>query len=223
MKPILPWSYSSLTSYENCPHRYYRERILEDIEKEDFKESSEGVKKHTEIELHLKGEQPLQDEKLLKVVNDTLADHGNATQFYEHKLAITKDRKPCDWEDPDAYHRGILDVLCLYDHPTAYIFDWKSGKVNHYSQQLKANAILVMAHHPHVQSVNTEYVWFKFNQTTAGKVFRDNCDKLWGKFIERVDDLEQAFVVGNWPKRQSGLCKNYCPVHDCNFNGKFNK
>lgn len=222
MKPILPWSYSALTSFENCPYRYYRERIAEDIEKTEFKESSEGVKKHTAIELHLKGEQPLEDQQLLKVVNDTLGPHKGAKQFYEHKLAVTKDRQPCDYDDPKAYHRGILDVLCVYDHPTAFIFDWKSGKVNEYSQQLQANAITVLANYPHVQSVNTEYIWFKFGQTTPGKVFRDTSDKIWVRFIERVNRLEKAFADNRWPKMKSGLCKKHCPVFDCEHNGANN-
>lgn len=223
MRPILPWSYSALTGYENCPFRYYRERILEDAPKKEFEEASEGVRKHTAIELYLKGEAPLSDIPLRKTVDGTLSPHLNSTRLYEHKLAITKDRQPCEWDDPEAYHRGILDVLCIYpNEPTAFIFDWKSGKVNEYSDQLKANAITVMAHYPFVQTVSTEYVWFRFGKTTVGKVFRDMSDKIWEKFILRADRIEQSLIANDWPKRPSGLCKKYCPIVSCEFNGGTN-
>lgn len=221
MKPILPWSYSALTGYETCPHRYYRERIVEDISKFDTKESSEGVKKHLEIELYLKGEKPMMPGLVKNIVDSTLAPHADAVKFYEQKLAITKDRKPCDWEDPEAYHRGIIDVLCAYPTSTAFIFDWKSGKVNEYSDQLKANAITVFAHYEQVQTVCTEYIWFNQNKTTAGKVFRDLSNNVWDKFVARADRLEQALANENWPKRPSGLCKKYCPVTSCEFNGGY--
>ena len=137
-------------------------------------------------------------------------------------MAITKDRQPCDWDDSDAYYRGILDVL--YVHPEnslAGIFDWKNGKVNEYSEQLKANSIAVFAHYPHVQTVHTEYVWMKFGKTTPAKNFRDFSDKVWDKFINRVDRLEDALQTDKWPKKTSGLCKKYCPVKSCEHNGEF--
>lgn len=223
MSKVVPWSYSSLTAYETCPHRYHQERILKVIPKKVFKEADEGVKKHAAIELYLKGEQHLSDIPLRKIVDKTLATLDHSHLKYEHKLAITKDRQPCEWDAPNAYYRGILDVMYVDpENSLAGIYDWKNGKVNEYSEQLKANSMLVFAHYPHVQTVHTEYVWMKFGKTTAAKNFRDFSNKVWDKFIVRVDRLEKALETGDWPKRQSGLCAKYCPVTTCQFNGEFN-
>ena len=223
MSKVLPWSYSSLTAYENCPHRYQQERILKVIPKVIYSEADEGVKKHAAIEHYLKGEQPLEDTALKKLVDNTLQHLAPSHFRYEHKLAITKDRQPCDWNDSHAYYRGILDVM--YVDPKSNngaIYDWKNGKVNEYSEQLKANALLVMAHYPHVTTVHTEYVWMRFNKTTQAKIFRDFSEPVWDKFKKRVDKLENALVSDNWPKRPSGLCKKYCPVTSCEHNGSYN-
>lgn len=223
MSKVLPWSYSSLTSYENCPFRYQQERILNVIPKVVYKEADEGVKRHAAIELYLKGEASLDDTSLRKLVDNTLQHLAPSNFKYEHKLAITKDRQPCEWGSPDAYYRGILDVMYVDPNSTSgAIYDWKNGKVNEYSEQLKANALLVMSHYPHVQTIHTEYVWMRFGKTTQAKVFRDFSDGIWQKFIKRVDRLEQALQNDTWPKRPSGLCKKYCPVTSCEHNGSFN-
>lgn len=223
MAKVLPWSYSSLTAFETCPFRYQQERILKVIPKVVYKEADEGVKRHAAIEHYLKGEAPLEDTKLRELVDSTLQHLNPACFKYEHKLAITKDRQPCEWDDSDAYYRGILDVM--YVDPAwknGAIYDWKNGKVNEYSEQLKANAVLVMAHYPHVETVHTEYVWMRFNKTTQAKVFRDFSEPIWVKFMKRVDKLEDALDKDKWPKKTSGLCKKYCPVKSCEFNGEFN-
>lgn len=223
MSRVLPWSYSSLTAYETCPYRYQQERILKVTPKVVYKEADEGVKKHAAIEHYLKGEKPLEDQDLKQLVDTTLAKLTTTNFKYEHKLAVTKDRQPCDWNDSDAYYRGILDVMYVDPaSPNGAIYDWKNGKVNEYSEQLKANSILVMAHYPHVNTVHTEYVWMRFNKTTPAKIFRDFSDAIWMKFVKRVDKLEEALQTDCWPKRTSGLCKKYCPVNNCEHNGAFN-
>lgn len=222
---VIPWSYSSLTGFENCAFQYYSVRIAQTTPRQTYKEADEGVKKHAAIEAYLKKEQSLDDISLRKLVDRTLAVYNNTDYYkYEHKLAITKDRQPCGWDDPECYHRGILDVLYVDpNNSTAAIFDWKNGKVNHYTEQLKANSITVFAHYPHIETVHTEYVWMKHGVTTVGKNFRDFSDTIWEKFVARADRLESALANEVWPKKKSGLCKNYCPVHTCEHNGKFTK
>ena len=223
MPHVIPWSYSSLGNFENCAYQYYEVRIAKTTPRKVYSEADEGVKKHAAIEAYLKKEQGLDDISLRKLVDKTLSAYPNTDYYkYEHKLAITKDRNPCDWDAPECYHRGILDVLYVDpDSPTAGIFDWKNGTVNEYSEQLKSNSIMVFAHYPHVNTVHTEYVWMKFGKTTPGKNFRDFSDAAWDKFVVRVNRMERALENNNWPKRPSGLCKKHCPVHTCEHNGNY--
>lgn len=218
---VIPWSYSSLTSYENCPHQYYEVRVAKTTPRRSFAEAERGTDIHKMIEDHCNGVKPLAEGSLRKLVEKTL--DGLDPQFFrfEHKLAVTKDLQPCDFFDTEAcYHRGVLDVLWVHpENTTAAIFDWKTGKVNEFSEQLKANAVTVFAKYPHVQTIRTEYVWLKHSKTTPSKVFRDFVPKNWARFQLRVERMEQSLATGQWPKRPSGLCKKHCPVITCEHNG----
>ena len=221
---VIPWSYSSLTSYETCPFRYGEERIYKRVEKVQFKDAQDGIDIHKQIELHLTEDQPLADATVKKMVDAALAGREVRFMKFEHKLGVRKDRSPCDYNDPDCYYRGILYVMYVSPEiTTGGIFDWKNGKINLYSEQLKANAALVFAHHPHLQTIHTEYIWLRHNDTTPAKVFRDFYQPVWERFVKRVDRLEAALRTETWPKKPSGLCKKHCPVTHCEHNGEFKR
>lgn len=221
---VIPWSHSSLGAFETCGFRYLQERVLRVIPKKTFAEAQEGIDKHKAIEDYLKSVADLQDTKLKSLVDSTLGHLDYRHLKFEHKLAVTKDRAPCSYdraESPEVYHRGIIDVMYADpEDPVAHLFDWKNGKVNEHSDQLKANAICVMAHHPHVQRVDTNYVWMKHNHVTKGRVYRDFSAEIWTRFCARVDRMEQKAKEGVWTKNPSGLCKKHCPVTSCEFNGQ---
>lgn len=223
MSKVIPWSYSSLTNYENCPHKYYEVRIAKTTPPKTFSEADEGVQKHKIIERYLKGESTIVDKPLKRLVDNTL-EALNPTYFkYEHKLAVTKDRQPCEWDDPNCYHRGVLDVMYVDPmDPVGRIFDWKNGKINAYSEQLKANSICVFAHYPHLKEVKTQYVWMKFGRTTPGSNHVEFMDRAWSRFVSRAASMEAALENNDWPKRPSGLCKKHCEVFTCEFNGSKN-
>lgn len=222
MSYVVPWSYSSLTGFETCPFKFYEVRIAKTTKAKPFKEAAEGTKKHSDIELYLKGEKGLEDTSLQSLVDRTLAGLDYAHLKFEHKLAITKDLKPTDFFAKDCYHRGVLDVQ--YVHPeesVAKLFDWKNGKINAYSKQLVANAITVFVHNPHVERVDYSYVWMKHDEVTDGRVYRQHFMKDWNKFVERVEKMEQALINNYWPKCPSGLCKKHCEVTTCEHNGSY--
>ena len=51
------------------------------------------------------------------------------------------------------------------------------------------------------------------------KMTRGECAAGWQDYRERTALMEQAQATGVWNAKQNGLCKNYCPVTDCPFNG----
>lgn len=216
---VIPWSYSSLTNFENCPYQYFKVRVEKSVPRMEFKEAAAGTNIHKDVELYCKGEAPLENQSLKQLVDETLHGLDKSCLHFEYQLSVTKDQQATEWDAENCYHRGILDVLYVDDSPVAQIFDWKSGKINLYSQQLKANAITVFAKYPHVETVKTNYVWLKFNQKTPGKVFRDFKEPIWEQFVKRADKLEAALANNVWPKNKTGLCKRYCPVTSCEHNG----
>lgn len=219
-KSVIPWSYSSLTGFENCPFQVYEVKITGHTPRKEYKESSDGISVHKQIETYCKGTEEVLPENLKTQVDRVITGLDPAFFLFEHKLAITQDRTPAEWWT--CYHRGVIDVLHVEEgNPVAHIFDWKTGKVDEYSQQLKANAICVFAHFPFVQEVRTSYVWLKFNKETNGKVYREFADKIWQNFETRVGRMKAAEEKNEWPKKPSGLCKRHCPVTTCEHNGSY--
>ena len=45
---------------------------------------------------------------------------------------------------------------------------------------------------------------------------------IWQGFVPRVAKLESAYERDKWPAKTSGLCKAWCPVLSCEFNGRKN-
>jgi hypothetical protein len=222
---VIPWSYSSLTSYENCGFRFAAERIHKTVQKKQYQEAANGIDIHKVIELHLTENKPLPDATVKAMVDTALRGREVKFMKFEHKLGVTKDLQPCDYYDKnDCYYRGILDVMYVNpENSTGAIFDWKNGKPNAYSEQLKANSALVFAHYPHITTVHNEYVWLRHKDTTPSKVFRDFYQPIWERFIKRVDRLQHALATDTWYKKPSGLCKKYCPVTHCEHNGEFKR
>lgn len=76
----------------------------------------------------------------------------------EIALAITPDFKSCDYKDPEAMIRGIVDVALLLDSNHLIIIDHKSGKkhaMSKFATQLNIYTIMGYAHFPDVKGVQT--------------------------------------------------------------------
>ena len=81
-------------------------------------------------------------------------------RIVERQLAIDKNLVPCDWEDPNAWCRGIVDIGVV-GSTTAYLLDWKTGKRKVDHDQLMLFAGLAFAHWPQLERVVTGYIWLK--------------------------------------------------------------
>ncbi len=218
---IYPYSYSSLTSFETCPRKHYGERLSKEFARPFSKAADDGTSIHKQAEDYaIEGttfDNPYR--KQITLVVDALKD-TEGQFFAEAELAVDKDLKPVGWWDPIAYSRAKIDLLHVTESE-ATIVDWKTGKPDPYSTQLKHNALLVMMHYPGVEVVRTRYEWLKSNYATTSVIHREFLEADWAKFESRVARYDKAFKADTWPAKQSGLCKNYCGVTTCEFNGKF--
>jgi len=125
----LAHSYSALKLFENCPQRYYRQRILKDIRDEGGEASKYGERIHEMLERRLKEnlERPQEAaayEALRKYV-EKLAEGG---ELYDEKVLVLSDNHlPTGWWDSDAWLRSMLAVLVMTCHD-AVVMVWKTGK-----------------------------------------------------------------------------------------------
>ena len=215
----LAHSYSAIKMYENCPLRYYRQRILKDVVDEPNVYTKYGERVHKQLEDRLYDGSPLGTETetyedLCRSI-ERAAERGGEI-FPEKELVLTEDLKPTGWWDADAWLRSKLDVFVLYDDK-AIVFDWKTGKRRVDNFQLKLFAAQVFQHYPEVQSVKTALVWLKTMEIDTGVYERSQANAIWADVISRIRRIYQSVEHDKWPARPSGLCR-FCPArHDCDF------
>lgn len=136
-------------------------------------------------------------------------------------MAVTTDLQPCDWFSKKVWVRGIADLIIIDDEDKlAWVVDYKTGS-NKYPDrdQLDLMSLLVFAHFPQVEFVNSALVFVIKESMTKHKVTLEDSDSLWWGYRQRVSRIESSLDTGVWNPKQSGLCP-WCPVTSCEFNPK---
>ena len=213
----LSHSYSSIKLYENCPLRYYRQRVKKDVVDEGGEASKYGERIHALLERRLKvGEidkEVSEYEPLCRSV-ESLASKGELR--IEAELVLNENLLPTGWFDPEAWLRSKLDVLVLVGSD-AVVMDWKTGKRNVDFFQMQVFAAQVFKHFPDVHRVKTSLVWLKTMEMDTETYTRDKINAVWADIMRRIQRIHDSLEHDNWPARPSGLCR-FCPCrHDCDF------
>jgi hypothetical protein len=220
-KPVA-WSYSALDAFETCPFRYFKTKVEKSIVEPQTEATLWGNKVHKALELRVRDGTPLPPgmenyEKLAAKIADKAKGR---TLGVEQKLALTKDFKETTFFAKDVWLRSILD-LSIETGTRAFIGDWKTGKKNPNSEQLQLSAAVFFATRPWIDEITNTFLWLQVGEVTTEKFHRDDAPAIWQNFIPRVQRLEEAVATGTFPKRPSGLCRAWCPVHTCPHNGKY--
>lgn len=211
-------SYSAIKLYENCPLRYYRQRVVKDVVDQGGEASKHGERIHEFLEKRLAENTQLPQEaeryEPLCVSVEKIAKSG--TLYVEKELVLTDELKPTGWWDADAWLRSKLDVLVVVGD-TAVVMDWKTGKRRVDFFQMQLFAAQVFKHYPQVQMVKTSLVWLKTMEMDTEIYSRINTNDLWQDILSRIQMIYKSLDNDNWPAKPSGLCR-YCPArHDCDF------
>jgi hypothetical protein len=213
----LSHSYSSIKLYENCPLRYYRQRIVKDVTDPGGEASKHGERIHAFLESRLKGSgldaEVAQYEPLCASV-EKLAKQGEL--HIEKELVLTENLVPTGWWDSDAWLRSKLDVLVVIG-ADAVVMDWKTGKRNADQFQMQMFAAQVFKHFPDVQQVKTSLVWLKTMEMDTEVYNRADINTVWAEIMKRIQRIHSSVEHDNWPAKPSGLCR-FCPCrHDCDY------
>ena len=215
MRPI-PWSYSSLSDFVNCPFAFYRKRILKDVKEVQGEAQIYGEQAHTSLELRQKQGTPLPPhleahEDFMKKLDKLPGDPQT-----ELKAGLNRAVQPCTFFDKDVWWRGIIDWRKV-DVATNYakIVDYKTGKVHNKFEQLAMFAIHTFAEYPKVKLADVSFYWTTDGSTTRKVWSRDEIPQLWAMFVPDLKQYAQAFKTETWQCRPSGLCKGWCAVKDC--------
>lgn len=211
----LSHSYSAIVQFENCPLRYYRQRIIKDVKDEGGDASIYGDRIHKFLESRLRGselEAEIKHYEPLCTAVEVLAHEGEL--LIEHEMVLTENLTPTTWWAKDAWLRSKLDVLVIVGSD-AVVMDWKTGKRKPDFFQMELFAAQVFKHFPQVQQVKASLVWLKTMEMDSEAYNRMDINPVWAGIMQRIQRIHDAYEHETWPARPSGLCR-YCPCrHDC--------
>ena len=212
---VYPLSFSKLQTFEQCEQKYDYLYVSKTVRDAGNQYTDYGTRVHEALEKYAKGEASLPPElaRFRRLVDRILRASGE--KRFEAKLAVDRRYQPTDWDSPDAYMRGIVDVLVI-DGEKAYDLDWKTGKPKDDDRKLRLMSLLTFAHYPSVSLVDTMYVWLHHNQTSQGRYRRTEAPTMWNTFDLKATKVKTAVELGVFKARPSPLCgwcaaKGICP------------
>jgi hypothetical protein len=214
MPAPMPWSYTSLTDFKNCPRAFYEKRVIKSVKEESTEALVWGNQIHKAFELFVGHGTPLPD---------MLAEHqpfldklrqAPGVAKAEEKVALNKRAEPCGFFDRDVWWRGVLDYHRIHNR-TADVVDYKTGKRKPDWVQLYIFAIWVFAKHPDVTTIDLHLYWTQDKQADTKLVTRPMIPELWSHMTGDLRQYRQAFHDDVWREKPSGLCNGWCPVRHC--------
>ena len=219
MSKPFAWSYSALTSFETCPRRYQLTRITKEFSEPQTQHTIWGNQVHKALENRLVHNKPL-PETMIKYepIVKKLVSKGGVIRA-EQKMALNRNLVPTQYFAPDVWVRGITDVTVLRNS-TLFNGDWKTGKRDPDSAQLRLSAAMVMAYKPYVERSINAFIWLQSGEIDTEEVTRDDVPRVWQEFMPHVQRMENAVKENKFIPRPSGLCRKWCPCSTCEFHGE---
>ena len=218
-----PWSYSKIKDFKTCPRQFHAKYVENRFPFVETEATREGKKFHKVAEDHIRIGAPIPRkmkvpgawvEKVAKMRGDVRG---------EQKLALNAKLQPCQYFGDDVWLRGQVDAQVeRLDDSEVLIFDWKTGSAKYPdTDQLELMALLAFARWTEVDTVRAALVFNNHNVVVKETYHREDMRDLWGKWIAEFKQMDKAFKEDRWEPNQNGLCKEYCGVTECEFNGKY--
>lgn len=209
------WSLSRLGTYEKCAAKYKYSYVDKMPRGPTGAAAQRGLDKHALLEQFVKGE-------IENLPND-LAMYQNFIKgmkeahahelFPEQKLAMNEKWEDVDYDSPNVWWRGILDLLVA--HPKgAVVYDWKTGKIyDDHAQQRELYSLALFARYPKLQEVRAVHVYLDQGQNREQTYHRSQSKQLQDGWVRRVERMmtEKEFIPN-----PTYLCR-YCNFS--RFNG----
>ena len=213
---MVKWSFSALKDFVNCPKQYHEIKVLKNYTKKVSEQMLYGTEVHKALEDYVRDGTPLlKNYERFKPMVDSLMEIPGI-RYPELKMALTKAGTACEFDAPEYWVRGIVDLLII-DGDTAYIVDYKTGSARYPDpKQLKLMALMTFAKFPEVQFIKAGLLFVMHNVFIDEQYHRHEQTKLWDAFSLDSGRLEVAYETGKWPANPTPLC-GWCPVESCDF------
>lgn len=219
------WSYSSLSLFKQCPRKYHHLRVIKDIIEPETEQMRYGTEVHKAAEDYGRDGTPFPEKFsfVKEYVDILLAIPG--MQLFEFKMALNRDREPCDFFNKQYWWRGIADLMVVPEkgHGTeAIIVDYKTGKSARYADtgQLEILSLATFAHFPHIQTIRAGLLFVVSKEFLKVTLNRADIDSVWEKWLPATKRLDMAYDMDLWNPSPNFTCRKFCPVLSCEHNGR---
>lgn len=212
---MVAWSYSSIKTFEQCPKKYFHLKIAKDVQDNPGTAAIYGTAVHAAAEEYVRDGTPIPEKfAYMRPIVERL-EKLPGEKHCELELAVRKDLSPCGFSDPDAWWRGIIDLIVINDN-RAWMVDYKTGKSARYAdtKQLDLMAGAVFAHFPNVLAIKSSLMFVVSGELIAKKHVLTERDQYMSVFNEQVENLEASLENGVWNPKPGPLC-GWCPVTSC--------
>ena len=215
------WSYSSLSTFKQCPKKYYHLKVAKDVKDVGSSAMYYGNEVHKAAEDYIKDGVPIPPKfKFLQRPLDVL-NKIDGDKHCEIRMGVTKqdnEYTPTGFFGKDVWWRGIADLL-IVNGKKAYLIDYKTGKNAAYAdtKQLDLLAGATFTHFPEVETVKSALLYVVSNDFIRKKHTANLRKSYLSVFDEELDRLEVALEEDVWNAVESGLC-GFCPVTSCEHN-----
>lgn len=200
------WSFSALTSYEQCPHRL---RLKEQKAPVLPQEENRGTQIHALAEKYIRGEIEAMPRELMKF-EDTFdylrGEYAAGRVTVEREWGFTPDWEPTDWFS--AWLRVKTDVCERVSPAEITVYDWKTGKRE--GNEVKASfqgqlyALAAFMRFPEVEAIGTEFCFLDKGERISRVYSRDkDLTRIFNAYKRRVDVMMGDLLLTPKPSRMA--------------------
>ena len=139
----------------------------------------------------------------------------------EYKMGLTKELAACDFFAESVWWRGIADLLII-NADTAYLIDYKTGKSAQYAdtKQLELLSLAVFRHFPQVKRIKAGLLFVVSKEFVQAEYDVDGQKDSWLTWFGEINRLDSCYENDTWNAKPNFSCHRFCPVKDCEHNGK---
>jgi len=226
MPKVLPWSYSSLTLFDQCPKKYYHIKIARDVTEPESDAIIYGKEVHLAAEEFIRDGKPIPEkyaymapmlDKLLRIKGSKYCEYQMGVKKHPDGYSIT------NFSDKTAWYRGVADLLIVNkEDKEARLVDYKTGKSSQYAdmKQLRLLAAATFVHFPYVQKIKAGLLFVVAKDFVTEEYEFTQRNAYFEPFIPIVRQLEEAVESDVWNPKRNFTCRKWCPVLSCSHNGR---
>lgn len=217
------WSYSSISTFKQCPKKYYHLKVAKDVKDTSSEAMLYGNQVHKAAEDFIKEGTPIPKkfDYMVPIVSALNSIEGEKHCELRFGVAYDgKDYKPTGFFSKDVWYRGIADLL-IVNEDKAFLVDYKTGKNAKYADtaQLDMLAAATFTHFPEVTHIKSALAYVVSKEFIRKEHTRDLHESYYTTFSEPLESLAAAEEHNVWNAKSGPLCA-YCPVTSCEHNRK---